>query len=204
MSNPSKPGIYPRGGSRASFDEPGNEIEPREMVIATDTGEIGTEAGWFNPAKVGGKVKNIYYVETPPEKQDIYNNTPQVINGLSINLIPETENSTFIIVASISATFTHVASLLCYVNSESLYGHGNNSNQQGAIMTMYEGTNDVNHISSATLQTKYDAVGKDEIVIDIRATSSWAGSLYHLYINDRNSNDMRGISSMVIYEIERA
>jgi hypothetical protein len=46
---PNKPGIYLRGGTRASFDEDGNEIGDREIVYATDTGEIGTYKGWFNP-----------------------------------------------------------------------------------------------------------------------------------------------------------
>ena len=50
---PTKPGIYLRGGTRSSFDDLGNEIEDREIVIATDTGEIGTTSGWFNPFSSG-------------------------------------------------------------------------------------------------------------------------------------------------------
>ena len=50
---PSKPGIYLRGGTKESFSDAGNEIEAREMVIATDTGEIGTEKGWFDPFGLG-------------------------------------------------------------------------------------------------------------------------------------------------------
>ncbi len=44
---PTKPGIYLRGGTKASFSEAGNEIEEREIVYAIDTGEIGTYAGWI-------------------------------------------------------------------------------------------------------------------------------------------------------------
>ena len=46
---PTKPGIYLRGGEKASFDEPGKEIGERELVFATDTREIGTKDGWFSP-----------------------------------------------------------------------------------------------------------------------------------------------------------
>jgi hypothetical protein len=50
---PTKPGIYLRGGDKASFELEGNEIEEREIVYATDTGEIGTYKGWFNPYNIG-------------------------------------------------------------------------------------------------------------------------------------------------------
>ena len=36
---------------------------------------------------------------------------------------------------------------------------------------------------------------------EIAATASWSNSNRNLYINDRNSNDMRSISSMHVYEI---
>lgn len=59
---PTKPGIYLRGGTKASFSNSGNEIEEREIVIATDTNEIGTIAGWFNPFAPGaGAIGEIYY-----------------------------------------------------------------------------------------------------------------------------------------------
>jgi len=44
-----KPGIYLRGGEKETFLEPGNEIGEREIVYATDTGELGTYKGWFDP-----------------------------------------------------------------------------------------------------------------------------------------------------------
>ena len=59
---PTKPGVYLRGGTRTSFDDVGNEIEDREIVIATDTGEIGTKAGWFNPFSAGkGTIGEIFF-----------------------------------------------------------------------------------------------------------------------------------------------
>ncbi len=201
---PDKPGIYLRGGIKTSFDDEGSEIGERELVVATDTGEIGTQAGWIDPSKFsGGKVKNIYYAETSPERQDIYSQTPTVITGLSLTITPETDRSSFIIVASVNSTFTHVSSLLCYLNGTSIRNHTNNSNQAGAITTIYDGTNITSSMFSNTLQTKIDTSSHDEIIIDIRGTSSWSTGIYHMYINDRDSNDMRSISSMVIYEIER-
>lgn len=59
---PDKPGIFLRGGDKQTFSEPGNEIGEREIVIATDTGEIGTSFGWFNPFGPGsGTIGEIYY-----------------------------------------------------------------------------------------------------------------------------------------------
>jgi len=204
MATPTKPGLYPRGGpNKAHFDDPANAIEPREIVIAEDTGEIGTQHGWLNPAgAVGGKVKNIYFAETPAVRQTISSQTPTVIDGLSITITPETETSTFIVVASIHGTMTHVTSLLCYVNGTSLYSHSN-GNQAGSIGTYYDGTNVTTHMKNMPLNAKYNAVGLDPVTIDIRATSSWSTSVYTLYINDRAANDMRSISTMVIYEVER-
>ncbi len=203
MPAPTTPGIFLRGGNKADFDGE-NDIKEREVVMAIDTGEIGTTNGWFDPfTPIVQKVKNIYYAETPAERQDIYSQTPQIITGLSLELTPTTETSSFIVTASISSTFTHVASLLCYINGVPTHSHGNNNNQSGSIMTMYEGTDEPGHISSATINAKIDTDSLDPITIDIRGTSSWSTSIYHMYINDRSSNDMRGISSMIIYEIER-
>ncbi len=60
---PDKPGIYLRGGIKSSFDEIGNEIGERELVVATDTNELGTQEGWFNPFTPTnkGKIGEIYY-----------------------------------------------------------------------------------------------------------------------------------------------
>jgi len=35
----------------------------------------------------------------------------------------------------------------------------------------------------------------------VGASSSWAGATYNLYINDRASNDMRSISSLIALEV---
>ena len=59
---PDKPGIYLRGGTKVSFEDIDNEIGDREIVVATDTGEIGTKAGWFNPFVPGpGSIGAIHY-----------------------------------------------------------------------------------------------------------------------------------------------
>lgn len=195
-----KTGIYLRGGTKASFSDVGNEIGSREIVFATDTKEIGTPGGWISS---GGKVKNIYYTETPAERQDIYSNDPTIINGLSMTITPETEESTFIIVANVSSTFTYVASLLCFVNGVSLHSHENNSSAHGSIATVYRGNNDTNQMISVPLHARYDASGIEDITVDIRAVSNWEGNAKHMYINDRASNDMRTVSTMIIYEVQR-
>jgi len=200
---PDKPGIFLRGGSKDSFIEPGNEIGDRELVIATDTGELGTQSGWINPLKLGGKVKNIYYAQTPAERQDIYSDTPQIINGLSLTITPETERSTFIVAASITGTFTYVAALLIYKDGVSIYNHTGNNCQNGAIRTRYDGSNDYNRIAGETINGIIETNSTDTFTVDIRATSSWGTGVYHFYVNDRNSNDMRSISTMVVYEVER-
>ena len=205
MATPTNPGIHLRGGpTKEFFNENGNEIDEREIVIATETGEIGTAGGWFDPSKLsGGKVKNIYFAETPAVRQDIYTQTPTVITGLSLTITPETTKSSFIVVASVVSTYTHVASLLCFVNGSSLYSHAN-TNAPGAITTIYDGDNRTDVLESSTLQAKVDTNSLNPVTIDIRATSSWSTGIYQLYINDRSSNDMRGISTMVVYEVERS
>ena len=39
------------------------------------------------------------------------------------------------------------------------------------------------------------------LTYSVGASSSWSGSVYDLYINDRDGNDMRSISSLTAYEI---
>ncbi len=62
MPGPTTPGIYLRGGAKAYFVDD-NAIKERELVIATDTGELGTTNGWIDPFNIptNGRIGEIYF-----------------------------------------------------------------------------------------------------------------------------------------------
>jgi hypothetical protein len=194
----SKPGIYLRGGAKDDFNDPGHEIGDRELVIATDTMELGTSNGFFIP---GGKVRNVYFAQTPAERQEITSSEPVVIDGLSLNITPEFQNSSFIVTATVLGTFTYTSSLLVYLNGANIASHDSNNVYQGSLVTTYHGNNTTNNMYSYNLQAMISPQTTQPITIDIRALSHWGTSTYTTYINDRAGNDMRCVSSMVVYEV---
>jgi hypothetical protein len=76
-----------------------------------------------------------------------------------------------------------------------------NGVHDGAYTTSYIGTGTTSYMMSYSIFGRYVASTMNEFTIDIRAVSSWNGSSSTLYINDRDSNDMRSISNMIVYEV---
>jgi len=197
---PTTPGLYPRRGPKASFSD-ANSVQPGELVLSTDTDEIGTEHGWQGGKNAGGKLLSAYFLETPAQRQTIESSTPVSVIGLSITVTPEYEDSMFIIQANVLSTFRHVASMFIYINGEKQMTHAN-SNEDGANNTIYYGSNSNSYLYPVVIQGRHFATSKDPVTIEIRMLSAWANTVYPLYVNDRSENDMRGVSTMIVQEIK--
>ena len=196
---PIKPGLYPRRGLKSSFTG-ADAIEPGEIVMATDTNELGTLDGWYSPRATGG-VLSVNFFETPAASQKISSSVPIEINGLTATLTPTAPATTFIIQATILTSATHVTSFFLYVNGEKQKIHAN-TNEAGANVTHYGAENtSTSYITTVSFSAKHIAVDSNPIIFSIRGLSAWGTSTYDLYINDRGSGDMRGVSTMIITEV---
>jgi microcystin-dependent protein len=158
---------------------------------------------WQQVAGTGGsnQIINAYSVNTGATRQDITSSTWAAITGLSVTLTPVSASSRFILLSSIQNSGTYVNSFTFFKNSSSLLSHANTS-ETGAIRTTFTGQNDSDNYQWETSLSYVDAPATtSSITYDVRATSSWNGASGTIRINDRLSNDMRGVSSFTVLEM---
>jgi hypothetical protein len=173
----------------------GSVANPQPLHIAT-------------PLYAPGSIVQVQYASTP------FNNTVrQTITGgelsdaandidyLDVNFKPKFANSSILLTAMINSSETHVASFGFKEDGNVVRTQANNSNATGAISTVYEGTNNTQHIKNNYIQVLIPANGTHTRRYNAAANSYWDDVDYTLYINDRSSNNMRSISNMVVYEI---
>lgn len=160
-------------------------------------------SSWQQVAGTGGsnQIINAYSVNTGATRQDIVSSTWAAITGLSVTLTPVSSSSRFILLSSIQHSGTYVNSFTFFKNSSSLLSHAN-TNETGAMRTTYTGQNDSDNYQWETSLSYVDAPATtSSVTYDVRATSSWNGGTGTLRINDRLSNDMRGVSSFTVLEM---
>lgn len=156
-----------------------------------------------------GSLLGMGYDQTPPTRYRINCNnlsdSNSTIPSLAVTYTPTRATSRIIITASISHNQHHVYSFGVKRNGTLMTSgaaNSSNSNSQGGVMTGYKGHDDENYLGSDTFSfedTTFTA--GNTYTYEIAATASWSNSNRDLFINDRNSNDMRSISSMHVYEI---
>jgi hypothetical protein len=127
------------------------------------------------------------------------------IQGLQINNFrPMRSDSKIILEAHISHSESFVVSLGFLVNNQAVANLGSNSNSTNSNVTHFNGANDGNYLTQTSWKVEYTNPGAGRrMTINVGATASWSNDQtnYPLYINDRNSGDMRSISSITVYEI---
>jgi len=104
-------------------------------------------------------------------------------------------------VGSISATFTHVTTVGFKANGLPLMNNQNNTNSHYGAVTVFEGDSQVDYLRHVTAQLMVPADGIQPRVYTVAVASSWNGASYTVYVNDRNTSDMRSISNLTVYEI---
>ena len=77
----------------------------------------------------------------------------------------------------------------------------NNTNSTGSISTTFDVQSTAEFMHNMTIQYMHTPNSLDSATYTVAACSSWSGTIYALYINDRLYNDMRSISNFTIYEI---
>ena len=200
-------------GSISNFKLYDTALTAAEVKTLYDMGRNGSVANpqplhIAAPLYAPGSIVQVQYASTP------FNNTVrQTITGgelsdaandidyLEMNFKPKFANSSILLTAMINSTETHVASFGFKEDGTVVRTQANNSNATGAISTVYEGTNNEQHLKNNYIQVLIPANGTHTRRYNAAANSYWADVDYTLHINDRSSNNMRSISNMIVYEI---
>lgn len=151
-----------------------------------------------------GKVLQVQYVQCSPTRYTISADSLTAIPDLTINFTPKSATSKILLQSNIYSTETHVSTygfLETISGTDTAISTLSNTNSNGSIATIYKGTNTLSCIFTTPISYMINSTGTASRVFKVGATSSWAGSLYTLYINDRDGNDMRSISNFTIMEI---
>jgi hypothetical protein len=148
-----------------------------------------------------GSVVQVQHARTSPTRYTVASADISAIPELEINFTPKFSNSNIFLTAMINTTAQYV-STYGFLKNNSVIITNSNNNSSGSIFTMYPGSDNAGYIWNIGIEYTDVATSLSSINYKVAACSSWAGSTPRsLYINDRDSNDMRSISSMTIMEI---
>ena len=169
---------------------------------------IENGASWFllggEDNDVGeGQVMQLRYAQTPATRYLIRSQNLTAIPNLEVTIQPSHTNSKILLMAMINSNATHV-NTLGFLRNNSILTDGlpSNSNvSSGSVMTRYEGDSTESHMRNSFIMYMDHPNTTNPLTYTVGASSSWSGSLYNLYINDRSSNDMRCISNLIAVEI---
>jgi len=169
---------------------------------------IENGASWFllggEDNDVGeGQVMQLRYAQTPGTRYLIRSQNLTAIPNLEVTIQPSHTNSKILLMAMINSNATHV-NTLGFLRNNSILTDGlpSNSNvSSGSVMTRYEGDSTESHMRNSFIMYMDHPNTTNPLTYTVGASSSWSGSLYNLYINDRSSNDMRCISNLIAVEI---
>ena len=145
------------------------------------------------------------FASTPPDRYLIRSNELAQIPNLEVSIAPTHTNSKIVLIAMVSSTCSHVTSFGFFRDgnliTSGLSGNSNVSN--GAVTTQYEGSGYDNASYMYSVPVHYhDSPGTtNAVTYTVGASASWGGSIRDLYINDRDSNDMRGVSTLLALEV---
>jgi hypothetical protein len=199
-------------GSISNFKLYDCALTAQEVKTLYDMGRNGSVANpqplhIAAPLYAPGSIVQVQYASTP------FNNTVrQTITGgelsdaaneidyLEMNFKPKFANSSILLTAMISVSYGHVASFGFKEDGNVVRTQADNSNATGAIATVYEGSNS-DYLEHINIRVLLPANGTHTRRYNTVANAHWNNVDYTLYINDRNSNNMRSISNMVVYEI---
>ena len=169
---------------------------------------IENGASWFllggEDNDVGeGQVMQLRYAQTPATRYLIRSQNLTAIPNLEVTIQPSHTNSKILLMAMINSNATHVNTMGFLRNNSILTDGvpGNSNVSSGSVMTRYEGDSTESHLRNSFLMYMDHPNTTNPLTYTVGASSSWSGSLYNLYINDRSSNDMRCISNLIAVEI---
>ena len=178
------------------------------QVSNGNTVTVENGAQWFilggEDNDVGeGQIMQMRYSQTPPDRYLIQSQNLSPIPNLEVTIQPSHTNSKILLMAMINADARHVTSYGFLRNNSILTSglNGNTNVGSGSILTTYHSQDDNDDMYNAFIQYMDMPNTTNPCTYSVGVSASWSGGTRNLYINDRNSNDMRSISSLTAYEI---
>lgn len=153
-----------------------------------------------NKLKSKGSVVQAAYVVSSPTRYAIASQDLAAIPELEINFTPKFADSVIVLSAMLNGCSQHVTTY-GFLRNGSPVILNNNTNSNGSISTVYDGQDIQDYIYNQYIEYKDLANGTATINYKAACSASWAGGTRTTYINDRNDNTMRSVSSMTIMEI---
>ena len=186
-----------------------NGFSAGPITIANgNTVTVENGAQWFvlggEDNDVGeGQIMQMRYSQTPADRYLITAQNLSPIPNLEVTIQPSHTDSKILLMAMINTNARYVSSWGFLRNNSILTtGLSGNSNvSSGSVSTTYFDGDRDNDMQNIFIQYMDMPNTTNPLTYSVGGSSSWSGGTRNLYINDRNSNDMRSISSLTAYEI---
>ena len=150
-----------------------------------------------------GQIMQMRYAQTPASRYLIQSQDLSPIPNLEVTIQPSHTNSKVLLVAMINSNARHVTSFGFLRNNGLLTSglSGNSNVGSGSVATTYHNRDTGGDMFNCVIQLMDMPNTTNPCTYSVGVSASWGGSVRDLYINDRDSNDMRSISSLTAYEI---
>ena len=177
-------------------------------VASGYTVTIENGASWFilggeeNDLKEG-EVVQAKFASTPPNRYLIRDNNLTQIPDLEVSIAPTHTNSKIVLMAMITGNARHVTSFGFFRDGNLITSglNGNTNVSSGSVATTYTGDDTDDHMYSWPVNYHDTPGTTNAVTYTVGASASWGGSIRDLYINDRSSNDMRSVSTLLALEV---
>ena len=178
------------------------------QIANGNTVTVENGAQWFilggEDNDVGeGQIMQMRYAQTPASRYLIQSQDLSPIPNLEVTIQPSHTNSKVLLVAMINSNARHVTSFGFLRNNGLLTSglSGNSNVGSGSVATTYHNRDTGGDMFNCVIQYMDMPNTTNPCTYSVGVSASWGGSVRDLYINDRDSNDMRSISSLTAYEI---
>ncbi len=169
---------------------------------------IENGASWFllggEDNDIGeGQVMQVRYSQTPASRYLLRNNNLTPIPDLEVTIQPSHTNSKILLMAMINSNARHVTSFGFLRNNGIITNglSGNTNVSSGSVATTYHNRDTGGDMFNCFIQYMDMPNTQNPTTYSVGASASWGGGTRDLYINDRDSNDMRSISSLIAMEV---
>lgn len=179
-----------------------NKPSGGQMTIQPEDGTTN-ETIVLPASGIKGTILQVQYVETSPTRYTINNAELVDIPELSIDITRLSTTSSLLLMATVPNTGTYVCSFGFAEDGVNIGGTANTNVSSGAILTTYRnlGPTAYGEMYNDSFKYMHTPIATTA-TYTVRASSSWSGTTNTMYINDRDSNDMRSISTFLIMEVE--
>jgi hypothetical protein len=150
------------------------------------------------------KLLQVKFIQTSNERY-YFNTVDEVeLPGLNTIITPKSNNSYFLVFATINSTIGYVHSLSLKFRDKFVgNATSNNSNHPHALYHIYRGSNSTSYIEPKHIMFAIENNSLDDAYIGIWFRNKWGSKAYPFYYNDRKNNDTRSLSTMIIMEVEK-